>query len=198
MSSRDTNPWSNFCDPHWELICRNKWHSGTWFLHMIDHKTRYFASSLIKSKKEVGDQIFSIWIKIFSKDISWQHDKFDNTEFQDFCENLNIKIKTTAKEGPLTNGMVEQHNGVIGESVFKITKKMDWTLSIALSWAVYAKNSLQNLYGFRPNQLVFGQNLNFSLCTKRQITSFRYNYWSCGTKPECNVLRKTSSHYFRS
>ena len=175
MSSRDTNPWSNFCDPHWELICRNKWHSGTWFLHMIDHKTRYFASSLIKSKKEVGDQIFSIWIKIFSKDISWQHDKFDNTEFQDFCENLNIKIKTTAKEGPLTNGMVEQHNGVTGESVFKITKKMDWTLSIALSWAVYAKNSLQNLYGFRPNQLVFGQNLNFSLCTKRQITSFRYN-----------------------
>ena len=26
MSSRDTNPWSNFCDPHWELICGNKWH----------------------------------------------------------------------------------------------------------------------------------------------------------------------------
>ena len=29
MSSWDTNPWSNFCDPHWELICRNKWHPGT-------------------------------------------------------------------------------------------------------------------------------------------------------------------------
>ena len=26
MSSWDTNPWSNFCDPQWELICRNKWH----------------------------------------------------------------------------------------------------------------------------------------------------------------------------
>ena len=29
MSSWDTNPWSNFCDPHWEFICRNKWHPGT-------------------------------------------------------------------------------------------------------------------------------------------------------------------------
>ena len=29
MSSWDTNPWSNFFDPHWELICRNKWHPGT-------------------------------------------------------------------------------------------------------------------------------------------------------------------------
>ena len=25
----DINPWNNFCDPHWELICRNKWRPGT-------------------------------------------------------------------------------------------------------------------------------------------------------------------------
>ena len=29
VSSRDTNPWSNFCDLHWDLICRNKWHLVT-------------------------------------------------------------------------------------------------------------------------------------------------------------------------
>ena len=29
MSSWDTDPWSNFCDPPWELTCRNKWHPGT-------------------------------------------------------------------------------------------------------------------------------------------------------------------------
>ena len=23
------NPWINFCNPHWELICCNKWHLGT-------------------------------------------------------------------------------------------------------------------------------------------------------------------------
>ena len=27
--SSDTNPWINFCDPHWELICCNKWHPVT-------------------------------------------------------------------------------------------------------------------------------------------------------------------------
>ena len=25
----DNNPWSIFCDPHWELIWCNKWHPGT-------------------------------------------------------------------------------------------------------------------------------------------------------------------------
>ena len=29
MSSWDTNPWSNFCDSHWELIFHNKWHPVT-------------------------------------------------------------------------------------------------------------------------------------------------------------------------
>ena len=28
MSSWETNPWSNFCDPHWEPIWRNKWQPG--------------------------------------------------------------------------------------------------------------------------------------------------------------------------
>ena len=27
--SSDTDPWINFCDPHWELICCNKWHPRT-------------------------------------------------------------------------------------------------------------------------------------------------------------------------
>ena len=29
MSSWDSNLWSNFCDPHLELTCCNKWHPGT-------------------------------------------------------------------------------------------------------------------------------------------------------------------------
>ena len=29
VSSWDTNPWYNFCDPHWELNCHNEWHPGT-------------------------------------------------------------------------------------------------------------------------------------------------------------------------
>ena len=95
---------------------------------MIDH-TRYSASSVIRSKKKkVVDQIFSIWIKIFGYPQKILVDKggeFDNTEFQDFCKNLDIKIKTTTAKSPWSNGMVEQHNGIIGESVLKITKETD-------------------------------------------------------------------------
>ena len=46
MSSWDTNPWSNFCDSHWELICCNKWHSGTLEITSRDltllHSVSYF------------------------------------------------------------------------------------------------------------------------------------------------------------
>ena len=29
MGLWDTNPWRNFCGPHWKLFCPNKWHPGT-------------------------------------------------------------------------------------------------------------------------------------------------------------------------
>ena len=32
---------------------------------------------------------------------------------------------------------------------------------MAVAWAVSAKNSLKNVNGFSPNQLVFGKNPNF-------------------------------------
>ena len=34
-------------------------------------------------------------------------------------------------------------------------------LELAIHWCVAAKNSLQNVYRYTPNQLVFGRNLNF-------------------------------------
>ena len=138
----------------------------TWFLHLIDHATRYSASSVIHSKRKevIVEEIFKIWIRIFGhpkKVLVDNGGEFDNSEFIDFCENMNIKVKTTAAESPWSNGMVERHNGVIGESVTKIMNEVDCSLEIALSWALSAKNSLQNFYGFSPNQLVFGRNPNF-------------------------------------
>ena len=29
MSSWDTNPWCDFCDPHKEIVCCKKWHAGS-------------------------------------------------------------------------------------------------------------------------------------------------------------------------
>ena len=38
---------------------------------------------------------------------------------------------------------------------------MGCSLNVAVAWVVSAKNSLANVYGYSPNQLVFGRNPNF-------------------------------------
>ena len=43
--------------------------------------------------------------------------------------------------------------------VIKIVAKTKCPLEIALAWAVNAKNSLHNVYGYSQNQLAFGRNL---------------------------------------
>ena len=51
MRSWDTNPWSNFCDPQWELICRNKWHTDLRNIHNTGNSCREtlpYASMALK------------------------------------------------------------------------------------------------------------------------------------------------------
>ena len=135
----------------------------TYFLHAIDHATRFSAAAVIKSKKSeiIIMNFFRIWIAIFGtpkKVLSDNGGEFANNEFSEMCENLNINHITTAAESPWSNGLCERHNGIIGEVVQKILEEVNCDLEIALCWAINAKNSLQNVYGFSPHQLVFGKN----------------------------------------
>ena len=74
-------------------------------------------------------------------------------------ENFNIKIKTTAAESPRSNEICERHNSIITETLLKVKEdiKCDW--ETALAWALSAKNSLINVNGFSPHQIVFGENI---------------------------------------
>ena len=76
------------------------------------------------------------------------------------CQNLNINFVTTSAESPWSNGLVEKHNGIVGEVVSKILEEINCSVEVALCWAINAKNSLQNIFGFSPYQLVFGRNPN--------------------------------------
>ena len=49
---------------------------------------------------------------------------------------------------------------MIASNVHKILLETDCSIEIAVGWAVSAKNSLTNVSGFSPNQLVFGKNPN--------------------------------------
>ena len=137
--------------------------NSIYFLHIVDHATRFSAASVIRSKRSevIVNQFFKIWVAIFGqpqKVLSDNGREFANSEFVQMCENLNINYITTAAESPWSNGLVERHNAIISEAVNKILEEVNCTLEVALCWAVNAKNSLQNIYGFSPYQLVFGKN----------------------------------------
>ena len=144
-----------------------------WLLHIIDHATRYSVSCPIRSKKKevIVSKIFQHWIGSFGhprKILVDNGGEFDNKDFIDFSESLNIRICTTAAESPWSNGIVERHNAILGLTVSKTMEDTNCNLELAVAWAVSAKNSLKNVNGFSPNQLVFGKNPNFpNVCDDR-------------------------------
>ena len=67
--------------------------------------------------------MFEIWKAIFGSPKRFVVNNggdFNNSEFISFCEDLKINIKMTAKESPWSNGLVERHNGVLGNTVGKM------------------------------------------------------------------------------
>ena len=107
--------------------------------------------------------IFQIWISIFGsvkKFLVNNGGEFYNDEFRSLCETVNIRICTAAVESSWSNGIVERHNATLGFSVQKIMDDLKCNLSLAVAWAVSAKNALHNVHGSSPNQLVFGKNQN--------------------------------------
>ena len=139
---------------------------SVYILHMVDHATRYSPAAIIssKQKKVIIDKIFKHWIAIFVTPnlfLSDNRGEFNNDLFREMGEQLNINIKTTAAESTWSNGIVEKHNGVIGNMMGKVMPDIGCSLEVALAWCISAKNSLLNSYGYSPNQLVFGYNPNF-------------------------------------
>ena len=136
-----------------------------YFLHIIDHVTRFSVAVVIRSKRKyvIVDEFLKCWVAVFGaplKVLSDNGGEFANEAFMDMCQNLNITFLTTAAEAPWSNGLVERHNGIIGEAVSKIIEDVGCSVEVALAWATNAKNSLQNIYGFSPYQLVLGRNPN--------------------------------------
>ncbi len=77
-------------------------------------------------------------------------------EVSDF---LNVVHLTTASEAAWMNGLCEKNhetNDNILGAIVRDYPNID--LKSALAWACTAKNSLSNVYGFSPFQIVFGKN----------------------------------------
>ncbi len=132
-------------------------------LHCIDLLTRYSVAVTIRSKERevIVENFFKSWIAIFGRPAQTLCDngkEFCNQAFVDMCSHLDINMKTTAAFAPFSNGVVERHNGLLAEMVYKIKEDAGCSTDIALCWAVNAKNNMCNAYGFSPQQLVLGYN----------------------------------------
>ena len=138
---------------------------GKLILHMIDLATRFSQAAVVNNKRRetIVEAVLRFWVNTFGvpdRILTDNGGEFNNRDMQDMAENLNTEVMTTAAESPWSNGVCERHNAVIGQMVTKMMSDSDISLEMALAWAVNAKNSLHNVYGFSPSQLVFGRNPN--------------------------------------
>ena len=133
--------------------------------HMIDTATRYSAGAIVdrKCKELIIEKFFMHWIALFgcpSKILSDNGGEFNNELMRELGEQLNIEVLSTAAESPWSNGITERHNALIGQMMIKVMDDQKCPADIALAWSLSAKYALKNVYGFSPNQLVFGHNPN--------------------------------------
>ena len=140
-----------------------KYYEGGYFLVLVDLATRFCAAASINNKRPntIIKLLFTRWISLFgppNKFLSDNGCEFNNAEMRELGEVFNVEILTTSAESPWSNGACERLNGLLGDSVTKIRHESPCDIEIALAWAVSARNSLANNFGFSPNQMVFGKN----------------------------------------
>ena len=134
-------------------------------LHMIDHVTRYSSACVLRNKRKetIVQALMEYWVRIFGAPTYILTDnggEFVNDEVVEYAEKFNIQLRTTAAESAWSNGLCERHNASLANNVYKTMHDAQCSLEMAVHWSVAAKNALSNVYGFSPNQLVFGRNTN--------------------------------------
>ena len=140
-----------------------KIYHGQNILHLIDLCTRLSAAVFIpyKNRETIVKHIFRIWIAVYGtpqKFLTANGGKFAKSEFLEMADNLGITVHTTAAESPWSNGVVERNNQTLAHRMDKIIAETNTSPDLALTWALNEKNSLQNVAGVSPFQLVLGSN----------------------------------------
>lgn len=106
---------------------------GVWYLHIIDHFTRFSAGNIVITKKssEIVNSFIHTWISIHGAPQRLYSDnggEFNSEEIRDMAENFNIKTRTTAGYSPWSNGLLERHNQTLTEIILKVKREngCDW------------------------------------------------------------------------
>ena len=174
-----------------------------WLLHLIDHGTRYTAAAVVKSKRAnvIVQKIFQIWISYFGSPKVFHSDcggEFANEVFREMNEKIGVETSTTPGEAPFSNGIVERGNALLYESMMKTMEDTGCDIETALAWSVSAKNSLQNVSGYSPNQLVLGKNVNMPAVSESKPPALEVQTKSELVRENLNVLQKARENFIKA
>lgn len=134
-----------------------------YILYMVDLFSRLTVGALIKNKKPatIGEMILEKWISVMGRMDMIHSDRggeFCCEELVDIAEFLNVRSSFTAAHSPYQNGTNERNHAVVDRMIVKMcAHDPSLSVKVALTWALVAKNSLENVSGFSPFQLVFGK-----------------------------------------
>ena len=133
-------------------------------LHMVDMYSRFTISCFINRKrpKDVIDKIMEKWIAYFGVMKCILNDnggEFTGEEIREVKDILNVVDLTTGAESPWMNGLCEKNHALVDDMLERMVEDYPETPDhVLLGWANMAKNSMQMVYGYSSNQLVFGTN----------------------------------------
>lgn len=138
--------------------------NGKYILYMIDMWSRLTVAAVIPRKRpsDVVNAIMQKWVAVYGTMECILNDnggEFTGSELVEMKNTLNVVDLTTGAYSPWQNGLCEKNHALcdnILDRIHEDNPQMD--LETKLAWACMAKNSLQMVYGYSPNQLVFGKN----------------------------------------
>ena len=132
--------------------------------YLIDLHSRLTLGSFINNKEpdSIVKCIMNTWVPVFGLMAGLHSDlggEFSNDVLQEVASQLGINISTTAAYSPHQNGLNERNHAVVDMMITRmILSDPKLSPEMALLWALNAKNSLENCYGFSPFQLHIGKN----------------------------------------
>ena len=118
---------------------------------------------------------------------------------EDVASNLGIRLTTTAAYSPHQNGLNERNHAIVDLMMTRMLesdKKM--SPETALSWALNAKNSLENYHGFSPFQLHIGYNPILPSTTRDAPPSMEGITKSKSFASHLNALHEAREAFIRS
>ena len=155
-------------------------HKNIPIIHLCDAATRFSRASVIRSKHRdvVIEAIIVLWISLFGppqKILTDNGGEFSSHDFREMGAKLNTVVMSTATESPWSNGINERHHSILTHMLNRLLEEHNIELQVALAWSCAAKNALANVYGYSPNQLLYGHNPNFPSALNNELPALETN-----------------------